>query len=123
VDEAASASRLRLHASSKTRNSASAQRKACLLQRKRDWRCRRGAVFYLSVFLAPVSHDGRSQMEAVPISFTVNNQNHTVTVDPRTPLLDVLREDLGLTGTKYGCGKANAPPAPCSSTTSPSIPA
>jgi isoquinoline 1-oxidoreductase subunit alpha len=35
---------------------------------------------------------------------TVNGQPKDVTVDPGTPLLWVLREDLKLTGTKYGCG-------------------
>lgn len=35
---------------------------------------------------------------------TVNGQNREVTVDPSTPLLWVLREDLKMTGTKYGCG-------------------
>jgi aerobic-type carbon monoxide dehydrogenase small subunit (CoxS/CutS family) len=40
------------------------------------------------------------------ITFTVNGQKKTVTTDPERPLLDVLREDLGLTGTKYGCGEA-----------------
>ena len=39
------------------------------------------------------------------ITFTVNGQPRTVTTDPRRPLLDVLREDLHLTGTKYGCGE------------------
>jgi carbon-monoxide dehydrogenase small subunit len=39
------------------------------------------------------------------ISFKVNGQQHTVTTDPQRPLLDVLREDLQLTGTKYGCGE------------------
>lgn len=37
--------------------------------------------------------------------FTVNGESATVTTDPERPLLDVLREDLGLTGTKYGCGE------------------
>lgn len=41
----------------------------------------------------------------VTISFTVNGKQRTVTVDPQRPLLDVLREDLHLTGTKYGCGE------------------
>jgi aerobic-type carbon monoxide dehydrogenase small subunit (CoxS/CutS family) len=36
----------------------------------------------------------------------VNNKTHTVDVDPDTPLLWVLRDTLGLTGTKYGCGIA-----------------
>ena len=39
------------------------------------------------------------------ITFTVNGQSRTVTTDPQRPLLDVLREDLKLTGTKYGCGE------------------
>jgi isoquinoline 1-oxidoreductase alpha subunit len=34
----------------------------------------------------------------------VNGQRRTVTTDPSTPLLWVLREDLKMTGTKYGCG-------------------
>lgn len=34
----------------------------------------------------------------------VNGEPVEVTTDPDRPLLDVLREDLGLTGTKYGCG-------------------
>jgi isoquinoline 1-oxidoreductase alpha subunit len=37
---------------------------------------------------------------------TVNGQPREVTVDPGTPLLWVLREELALTGTKYGCGVA-----------------
>ncbi len=39
-------------------------------------------------------------------SLTINNQQFTVTVDADTPLLWVLRDELGLTGTKFGCGKA-----------------
>ena len=36
----------------------------------------------------------------------INGQSHTVEVDPDTPLLWVIREQIGLTGTKYGCGIA-----------------
>jgi aerobic-type carbon monoxide dehydrogenase small subunit (CoxS/CutS family) len=39
------------------------------------------------------------------IVFKVNGQNRSVTTDPERSLLDVLREDLQLTGTKYGCGE------------------
>ena len=39
------------------------------------------------------------------LQFSVNGRERTVTTDPRRPLLDVLREDLGLTGAKYGCGE------------------
>jgi aerobic-type carbon monoxide dehydrogenase small subunit (CoxS/CutS family) len=38
------------------------------------------------------------------ISFTLNNKPARVTVDDERMLLWVLREDLGLTGTKFGCG-------------------
>jgi isoquinoline 1-oxidoreductase alpha subunit len=37
---------------------------------------------------------------------TINGQSHDVNVAPDTPLLWVLRENVGLTGTKYGCGIA-----------------
>lgn len=40
------------------------------------------------------------------IKFRVNGQEKTVDVDPETPLLWVLRDNLGMTGTKYGCGIA-----------------
>ena len=40
------------------------------------------------------------------ITFNVNGKNETVDVAPDTPLLWVLRDTLGLTGTKFGCGKA-----------------
>jgi isoquinoline 1-oxidoreductase alpha subunit len=36
----------------------------------------------------------------------VNGKEHRLEADPQTPLLWVLREELGLTGTKYSCGKA-----------------
>jgi len=36
----------------------------------------------------------------------INGQSHTIEVDPDTPLLWVIREQIGLTGTKYGCGIA-----------------
>jgi isoquinoline 1-oxidoreductase alpha subunit len=42
----------------------------------------------------------------MPISFQVNGEARTVEVDSDTPLLWVLRENLGLTGTKFGCGIA-----------------
>jgi isoquinoline 1-oxidoreductase subunit alpha len=40
------------------------------------------------------------------ISLTVNGTTRRVDVSPDTPLLWVLRDSLGLTGTKYGCGMA-----------------
>jgi isoquinoline 1-oxidoreductase alpha subunit len=40
------------------------------------------------------------------VTLKINGQNHTVDADADTPLLWVLRDNLGLTGTKYGCGIA-----------------
>jgi isoquinoline 1-oxidoreductase subunit alpha len=40
------------------------------------------------------------------ITLTVNGRAHTVNVEPDTPLLWALRDAIGLTGTKYGCGIA-----------------
>lgn len=39
------------------------------------------------------------------LTLTVNGEARTLTTDPDRILLEVLREDLGLTGTKYGCGE------------------
>ena len=38
------------------------------------------------------------------IGLTVNGKSYEVDVEPDTPLLWVIREQIGLTGTKYGCG-------------------
>ena len=40
------------------------------------------------------------------MQLNVNGKSHEVDVEPNTPLLWVLREQVGLTGTKYGCGIA-----------------
>lgn len=40
-----------------------------------------------------------------PIQLEVNGRRYDVRSDPQTPLLYVLRDELGLTGTKYGCGE------------------
>jgi aerobic carbon-monoxide dehydrogenase small subunit len=42
---------------------------------------------------------------AIPLTMTVNGEKRTVSVHPMARLLDVLREDLRLTGTKEGCGE------------------
>jgi xanthine dehydrogenase YagT iron-sulfur-binding subunit len=46
----------------------------------------------------PEAHDG-----TVRTTITINGTEHALTVDPRTTVLDLLREDLDLTGTKVGC--------------------
>ncbi len=40
-------------------------------------------------------------------SLNVNGRDHAVDVEPEMPLLWVIREQLGLTGTKFGCGIAH----------------
>jgi isoquinoline 1-oxidoreductase alpha subunit len=40
------------------------------------------------------------------IRLNINGKNHDLDVDPNTPLLWAIREQVGLTGTKYGCGVA-----------------
>ncbi len=42
---------------------------------------------------------------AEPISLKVNGKEYSIDVDPETSLLSVLRDELGLTGAKYGCGE------------------
>ena len=39
------------------------------------------------------------------VSLNVNGQQRTLSTDPQRPLLEVLREEFQLTGTKYGCGE------------------
>ena len=43
----------------------------------------------------------------VPLRFTVNGDVHELLVEPRQTLLEVLRDELELTGTKEGCGNGN----------------
>ena len=44
------------------------------------------------------------QLAMTAYQLDINGERREVTVDPSTPLLWVLREELGMTGTKYGCG-------------------
>jgi isoquinoline 1-oxidoreductase alpha subunit len=46
------------------------------------------------------------QEESEMIRLSINGKSHQVDVEPNTPLLWVIREQVGLTGTKYGCGIA-----------------
>lgn len=43
-------------------------------------------------------------MERIAISFTLNGKEKTVSINPNTRLLDMIRDEIGLTGTKEGCG-------------------
>ena len=40
------------------------------------------------------------------ITLSINGEPRTIDADPETPLLWVLRDELGMTGTKFGCGIA-----------------
>ena len=40
------------------------------------------------------------------LHLTINGKSHDVDVEPDTPLLWVIRNSIGMTGTKYGCGIA-----------------
>ena len=42
-------------------------------------------------------------MENVPLSVEINGEKHSLSMDPRTSLLDLLRENLHMTGSKKGC--------------------
>ncbi len=55
------------------------------------------------VSLPPLS--GTTMANKIPIEFTVNGQQRRVEAFPMSRLLDVLREELQLTGTKEGCGE------------------
>src|SRR5579871_2597438 len=45
----------------------------------------------------------RDRPLTVPVELNVNGRTHRLQLDPRTTLLDTLREHLGLTGAKRGC--------------------
>ncbi|RJQ81776.1 (2Fe-2S)-binding protein [Pseudonocardiaceae bacterium YIM PH 21723] len=53
--------------------------------------------------LATTGGSASATEDGVPVSLTVNGKHHAVVVDARTSLLDLLREDLQLTGTHKGC--------------------
>ena len=51
------------------------------------------------------SSSAKSRVELVSVNLTVNGQPRTMTIEPRTTLLDALRENLALTGTKKACDR------------------
>src|ERR1700730_1725206 len=52
------------------------------------------------------AQDCRIRLTMADIELTVNGERRRTSVDPATPLLWVLRDEFGLTGTKFGCGIA-----------------
>ena len=61
------------------------------------------------------SSSAKSRVELVSVNLTVNGQPRTMTIEPRTTLLDALRENLTLTGTKKACDRGECAHAPCTS--------
>jgi isoquinoline 1-oxidoreductase alpha subunit len=59
----------------------------------------------------------------MPYRLTINGQSHEVDVEGDMPLLWVVREQLNLTGTKFGCGMAQCVPVLCRLTVSRRAPA
>jgi xanthine dehydrogenase YagT iron-sulfur-binding subunit len=51
----------------------------------------------------PVGADAAARSEPLDVTLRINDAEHSLRLDPRTTLLDALREHLGLTGTKKGC--------------------
>jgi xanthine dehydrogenase YagT iron-sulfur-binding subunit len=62
-----------------------------------------GVALHGSTALARSPSAGAAGATAVDVGLTVNGTRHDLTLDPRTTLLDALREHLGLTGSKKGC--------------------
>ena len=48
--------------------------------------------------------DVDAPVDKVPVAITINGERRRLSIDPRTSLLDLLREDLKMTGSKKGCG-------------------
>jgi xanthine dehydrogenase YagT iron-sulfur-binding subunit len=57
----------------------------------------------VSAAAAELDEKVAAAFEKVPLSLKVNGTKHKLSVEPRTTLLDLLRENLHLTGTKKGC--------------------
>ena len=69
-----------------------------------------GAITAAPPVLAPALASGAALPEApgpagaaIPVELSVNGQTRRLSLDPRTTLLDALRDHLGLTGAKKGC--------------------
>jgi xanthine dehydrogenase YagT iron-sulfur-binding subunit len=55
--------------------------------------------------MEPVPFDVQAPADTIAVMLRVNDRTHRLELDPRTTLLDALRERLGLTGTKKGCDR------------------
>ncbi len=58
-----------------------------------------------SAAVAPLEEmRGRTRPSLYEVRLRINRQEHALSLDPRTTLLDAIRDHVGLTGTKKGCG-------------------
>jgi len=64
-----------------------------------------GAAGAALVGAAPAAAAAAQEEGLTAVALRINGRRHSVMVEPRYTLLDVLRERLGLTGTKLGCGR------------------
>lgn len=60
-------------------------------------------AFGVPIFTSEIALAEAATAATVPVDFTINGQRLSLSLDPRITLLDLLRENLGLTGTKKGC--------------------
>jgi xanthine dehydrogenase YagT iron-sulfur-binding subunit len=70
---------------------------------RRVFRGPTGATEAMTVDAPAADQVARGETERVSVTLSVNGQARSVTIDPRTSLLDLLRERLALTGAKKGC--------------------
>jgi xanthine dehydrogenase YagT iron-sulfur-binding subunit len=78
---------------------------AILTEEAGTWRARQAAapMFPAAGGTKPEPGTGGDPAHVVSVRLTVNGTSHTLSIDPRSSLLDVLRERLALTGAKKGC--------------------
>ncbi|PKA42470.1 (2Fe-2S)-binding protein [Rhizobium sullae] len=78
-----------------------------VLSRREALQVTAGAVALAALPLQPVTaaSSPAAAMNETALTITVNGRAHTLRVDPRQSILDVLRETLDLTGTKKGCNQ------------------
>ena len=62
-----------------------------------------GASTVAGLTLGAVPGQAATTQETSPLTIRINGAQHNLALDPRVTLLDLLRENLGLTGTKKGC--------------------
>ncbi len=63
-----------------------------------------GSVFEVTSFAVARC---RGKLSGVAMQISINKINRDLDANPERSLLDILRQDIGLTGTKYGCGEGN----------------